>query len=60
MNYCAGLDGPIGVPIISPETTISTRRFFCRPAAVSLDATGLSLPKPLAVMSSGAMPSPIR
>ena len=27
----------------SPETTISTRRFCCRPAALSLDATGSGL-----------------
>ena len=26
--------------------TISTRRFFCRPASVSLDATGASGPTP--------------
>jgi len=31
---------PIGVPITSPEITISTRRFCCRPEAVSLEATG--------------------
>ena len=31
---------PIAVPIISPEITSSTRRFFCRPSAVSLEATG--------------------
>ena len=34
----------------SPETTSSTRRFCCRPAAVPLDATGLSLPNPTAVI----------
>jgi hypothetical protein len=37
---------PICVPITSPETTISTRRFFCRPADVLLSATGLSMPRP--------------
>lgn len=31
---------PITVPITSPEITISTRRFCCRPCAVSLEATG--------------------
>lgn len=31
---------PIRVPIISPEITSSTRRFCCRPDAVSLEATG--------------------
>ncbi len=31
---------PIVVPITSPDTTNSTRRFCCRPAAVSLDAIG--------------------
>ena len=30
----------ISVPITSPEITISTRRFCCRPLAVSLEATG--------------------
>ena len=32
--------GPIFVPIASPETMISTRRFCWRPAGVSLLATG--------------------
>jgi len=32
----------------------STRRFFCRPSSVSLDATGLAAPKPVTV--TGAMP----
>ena len=36
------------VPITSPETTSSTRRFCCRPAAVSLDATGVDLAEALA------------
>ena len=31
---------PISVPMTSPEITSSTRRFCCRPSAVSLDATG--------------------
>src|ERR1019366_5285281 len=38
-----------GLPNISPETIISTRRFCCRPAAMLLSATGLVLPKPCAV-----------
>src|SRR5207253_4078792 len=47
--YGVGLLGPMGVPMMSPETTSSTLRFFWRPAAVSFEATGFSLPKPLAV-----------
>src|SRR5258708_1935258 len=35
---------PIFTPITSPETISSTRRFFWRPAAVTLSATGTSLP----------------
>src|ERR1019366_7995899 len=31
---------PISVPITSPEITSSTRRFRCRPSAVSWEATG--------------------
>ena len=38
--YLAARGEPISVPMISPETTISTRRFCCRPAAVSFEATG--------------------
>ena len=37
--------GVIWVPITSPDTIISTRRFSFRPAAVLLSATGLPLPK---------------
>src|SRR5271166_4261407 len=33
--YWPDLEGPMGVPMMSPETTSSTRRFFWRPAAVS-------------------------
>jgi hypothetical protein len=39
-DYLAAIGVPISVPIISPEITISTRRFCCRPFAVSLEATG--------------------
>src|ERR1022692_4531893 len=38
--YLAAADVPISVPITSPEVTSSTRRFCCRPSAVSLEATG--------------------
>jgi hypothetical protein len=39
-NYLAAMGVPISVPITSPEITSSTRRFCCRPSAVSLEATG--------------------
>lgn len=54
-NYCRGVIAPgvLGMvpsmPMGSPETTSSTRRFCCRPAAVSLEATGPLLPNPIAV-----------
>ena len=48
------------VPITSPETTSSTRRFCCRPAAVSFVATGVVSPKPFAVRISGLSPCVIR
>src|SRR6267154_2471618 len=52
-----GCDGPpILVPIASPETIISTRRFCCRPAAVPLDATGIDLPSPVAVRLASGTP----
>ena len=41
--------GVTWVPITSPETIISTRRFSLRPAAVLLSATGRVLPKPRAI-----------
>ena len=45
--YCWGeLVLPIFVPITSPEIMISTRRFCCRPAGVSLLATGFDFPNP--------------
>src|SRR5579864_6854486 len=52
--------GPICVPMISPETTSSTRRFCWRPEAVVLLATGLSLPKPRADTLPELIPSPTR
>ena len=36
----AAIGTPISAPITSPEITISTRRLSCRPATVSLEATG--------------------
>jgi len=44
------------VPMISPETTSSTRRFIWRPAAVALSATGVVLPNPRAVTLSRVTP----
>jgi hypothetical protein len=37
---------PTEFPITSPDTMSSTRRFCCRPPAVSLEATGCVLPNP--------------
>src|SRR3954452_15819485 len=51
---------PIFSPIASPETISSTRRFFWRPAAVSLSATGMVLPPPIAVIDSPSRPWRIR
>src|SRR5579859_69399 len=48
------------VPMTSPETTISTRRFNLRPAAVLLSATGSALPSPTAVTWSGTTPDDTR
>jgi hypothetical protein len=58
LRYCCGgwLAGPICVPIISPEIMISTRRFCCRPVAVSLLATGSDFPCPTAVIEVGSIP----
>ena len=39
-DYLAAIGTPISVPMISPEITSSTRRFCCRPSAVSFEATG--------------------
>ena len=46
---------PMVVPITSPETTSSTRRFCWRPSAVSLDATGCVLPNPCDVMDAAGI-----
>jgi hypothetical protein len=46
----------VAVPISSPETTSSTRRFCWRPAAVSFVVTGFVLPKPMAVTLFDEMP----
>ena len=48
---------PICWPMISPETTSSTRRFCWRPAAVSFEATGWLFPNPLEVTDVPATPS---
>ena len=39
-------------PIDSPDTTSSTRRFSCRPAELSFEATGNVLPNPVAVIDA--------
>ena len=49
-------DERIGIPITSPATIISTRRLRCRPAAVSLEATGVVFPKPRALTAFIAIP----
>lgn len=43
-------------PIISPDTMSSTRRFCCRPSAVSFDAIGCAFPRPRAVTDAAGMP----
>ncbi len=48
------------VPMMSPETTISTRRFCCRPSLVSFEATGRVFPNPLDVMLSARKPCATR
>ena len=53
----------IGIQVEAPETaqsaitTIATRRFSVRPAAVSFDATGWLLPKPRSWMFSSFIPT---
>src|SRR5580700_2576529 len=47
-------------PIAAPFTTSSTRRFFWRPSAVSLGATGRVFPNPCAVTDEPATPCAIR
>ena len=51
---------PIAVPVTSPETISSTRRFFCLPDAVSFGATGMEKPRPTLVIEASGMPSIIR
>ncbi len=41
---------PAAWPIDEPETTSSTRRFCCRPDAVSFEAMGLLGPNPCVVI----------
>ena len=54
-----GLGGvSIWALIESPETTRSTRRFFSRPCAASLDAMGLVFPNPFAVIELAGIPAP--
>jgi len=59
-DYLAAIEEPIAVPMISPEITISTRRFCCRPCAVSFEATGWDFPKPSVVTDAGAIPDCVR
>ena len=44
IGYLDELAEAAAPPMASPLTTSSTRRFFCRPSAVSFDATGCVLP----------------
>src|SRR5687767_4874432 len=48
------------IPIAPPYTINSTLRFCCFPAAVSLLATGVVLPKPFAVTLAAATPCETR
>lgn len=64
-GYCCPLAALLGVvspliPIGSPETTISTRRFRWRPASVEFDATGSALPSPTAITFVAGTPCPTR
>ncbi len=61
-SYCcvAPRATPIFVPITSPEIMISTLRFCCRPAGVSLLATGFDFPNPVAVIEFGSSPCVIK
>ena len=47
---------PVRDGVYSASTTIATRRFCARPAAVWLSATGLRLPSPRCSMLPGARP----
>jgi hypothetical protein len=49
-----------GLPMASPETRSSTLRFCCRPAELSLEATGRVLPKPFALTEPVATPCSTR
>ena len=60
LNYLTTETLPISVPITSPETTSSTRRFSWRPLALSLEATGWVSPNPLVVTEPDAIPCPVR
>lgn len=51
---------PTWTPMTSPEMMISTLRFFWRPSAVLLLATGMDCPKPLAVRFAVGSPCSIR
>ena len=55
-TYLAAITFPMTVPITSPEMTISTRRFCCRPEAESLEAIGRVSPKPFVVTELSDMP----
>ena len=57
LGYCfGGMPVPLEFPMTSPETTNSTRRFCCRPAAVSLVATGWLSPNPWEAMEDATIP----
>ena len=45
-----------GLPMASPDTRSSTLRFCCRPAELSLEATGKVFPKPRAETEFVATP----
>lgn len=57
-NYCprGEVAAATSVPIASPESTSSTRRFRWRPSGVSLPAIGCIFPKPRAVTAAAATP----
>ena len=55
-SYGCAATGPIFVPMTSPDTMISTRRFCWRPAAVLLSATGIVSAKPWDVTEAVASP----
>src|SRR5215472_19021073 len=53
-SYCfsAAVSELVALPIASPDSTSSTRRFCCRPSGVSFEAMGTVLPKPRASIES--------